>query len=122
MGRLLTNVNPARVRPGQAGCGLLNCERDLVDLAGGVLENDIGEHGCIGLLRQVRAEADADVEGPVEAQVDGWAELVHRFAFQADAAAVAASSRALISESPLYQGRWVTWRRPVNVRVLQRTS
>ena len=47
-----------------------------MDLAGGVLENDIGEHGSIGLVRQVRAEADADVEGPVEAQVDGWAELV----------------------------------------------
>ena len=56
----------------------------LVDLAGGVLENDVGEHSSIGLVRQVRAEADADVEGPVEAQVDGWAELVHRFAFQAD--------------------------------------
>ena len=47
-----------------------------MDLAGGVLENDMGEHGSIGLVRQVRAEADADVEGPVEAQVDGWAELV----------------------------------------------
>src|SRR5208282_2574582 len=54
------------------------------DLAGGVLENDVGEHGRIGLVWQVRAEADADVEWPVNVQVDGWAELVHRLACQAD--------------------------------------
>src|ERR1019366_6687277 len=79
----LTRWLPASwAAPSPSGCHApLDC---LVDLAGGVLENDIGEHDSIGLVRQVRAEADADVEGPVEAQVDGWAELVHRFAFEAD--------------------------------------
>jgi len=56
----------------------------LADLAGGMLENNMGEHSRIGLVWQVRAEADADIEGPVDVQVDGWTELVHRFAFQAD--------------------------------------
>ena len=36
------------------------------------------------LVRQVRAEADADVERSVEVQGDRRAERVHRFAFQAD--------------------------------------
>src|SRR5664280_2114437 len=56
----------------------------LADLAGGVLENDVGEHGGVRFVRQVRTEADADVEGLVDVQVDGWAELVHGLAFQAD--------------------------------------
>ncbi len=56
----------------------------LVDLAGGVLEYDIGEQGRVGLVRHVRAEADADVERPVDAQVGRGADLAHGFAFQAD--------------------------------------
>ena len=55
----------------------------LADLARGVFQNNIGEYCRIGLIRQVRAEADAGVEGSVEVQVDGWAELVHRLALQA---------------------------------------
>jgi hypothetical protein len=56
----------------------------LMDLAGGVLKHDIGEDSRIGLVWRVRAEADASVERPVDVQADGWAEPVHRCAFQAD--------------------------------------
>src|SRR5580700_6567426 len=55
-----------------------------MDFAGGVFEDDVGEYGGIGLVRQVRAEADADVEGRVDVEGDGWAELVHGFALEAD--------------------------------------
>jgi len=54
-----------------------------VDLAGGVFENHFGEDGGVGFIGQVGAEAYAYVEGSVDAQVDGWAELVHGFAFEA---------------------------------------
>ncbi len=55
----------------------------LVDLTGGVFQNHIGEYRSIRRLRKVRAKADAYVERSVEVQVDGRAELMHRFAFQA---------------------------------------
>jgi len=55
-----------------------------VYLAGGVLERDLGEHSRVGLVRHVRAEADPDVEGPVDLQLGGRTNLVHGFAFQAD--------------------------------------
>jgi hypothetical protein len=43
--------------------------RLLVNLAGGVFQNDVGEHCRIGLIRQVRAEADADIEVPERLQI-----------------------------------------------------
>ena len=36
-----------------------------------VFEDDVGEDGGVGLVGQVGAEADADVEGLVEVEGDG---------------------------------------------------
>src|SRR5882757_4534005 len=58
--------------------------RGLVDLAGGVFEDDVREHCGVCLVGQVRAEADTGVEGTVEMQLDGWAELMHRLALEAE--------------------------------------
>src|ERR1019366_6370865 len=56
----------------------------LAHLSRGVLEKDIRKHGAIGLVRQVRAEADPHIERCVEVQDDRRSELRHRFALQAD--------------------------------------
>src|ERR1039458_6720521 len=50
-------------------------EEKSAHLTGGVFENDIGEHRGVGLVRQVRAEADADIERPFDVQVDRRTEL-----------------------------------------------
>ena len=56
----------------------------LVDLACGIFEDDVREHRGVCLVGQVRAEADTGVEGTVEVQLDGWAELMHRLALEAE--------------------------------------
>src|SRR5277367_5905344 len=56
----------------------------LLDFAGSVFQDDVGEDGGVGFVREVRAEADACVKGSVQMEGDGWAELVHGFAFKAD--------------------------------------
>jgi len=55
-----------------------------VDLAGGVFEDDVREYCGVGLVGQVRAEADTGVDGTIEVQLDGWAELMHRLALEAE--------------------------------------
>jgi len=55
-----------------------------VNSAGGVFENDVGQGGGVGFIWLMGAEADAGVEGSVYVEVDGRAEWVHWFAFQAD--------------------------------------
>ena len=55
-----------------------------MEFAGGVLQHYIRENGGVGFVGQVRAEADADVEGFVEMEGDGWAELMHGFSFEAE--------------------------------------
>src|ERR1700720_3104603 len=62
---------------------LVMCYR-LVDLAGGVFEDDVREQCGVCLVGQVRAEADAGVEGTVEMQLDGRAELMHQLALEAE--------------------------------------
>src|ERR1039457_4871518 len=56
----------------------------LLNFAVRVLDNNIREHRPVGFVRQVRAEADAGVEWPVNVQADGRAELMHRFSLQTD--------------------------------------
>jgi hypothetical protein len=47
-------------------------------------EAEVPLQSSIGLVRQMRAEADANVKRSVEVKVNRWAELLHRFALQAD--------------------------------------
>src|ERR1700733_811463 len=80
------STKPARkvvARPTATGLLMHSPWLLLVDFACGVFQNHVGYNCGIRGLRQVRAEADAYVKGPVEVQVDGRAELVHRFALQA---------------------------------------
>src|ERR1017187_7592159 len=56
----------------------------LAHLSRGVLEKDIRKHGAIGLIGQVRAEADPHIERCVEVQGNRRSELLHRFALEAD--------------------------------------
>ena len=56
----------------------------LADLARGVLKDNVGQNRGVGFVRQVRAEADAGIERPVDVQMDGRPELMHRLAFRAD--------------------------------------
>ena len=55
-----------------------------MDIACGVLEDDVREDGCVGFGGEVGAEAYADVERAFEGEFEGWAQLVHRFALKAD--------------------------------------
>ncbi len=82
LGALTTRCDGATARREQCLAGnvfdvlrflrlLLLVEKLSADLAGGVLEHNVGEHRRVGLVRQVRAETDADVEGSVEVQVMG---------------------------------------------------
>jgi len=49
--------------------------------AGGVFAHHVGQHRCVGLVRHMRTEADADVERPVEVELNGGSDLVHGLAF-----------------------------------------
>src|ERR1700761_4384833 len=64
--------------------GVIRCADALVDLAGSVDEDDVGEDGGVGLVGGVGPEADAGVERLGKMQRDGWAELVHGLAFEGD--------------------------------------
>jgi len=59
-------------------------EKNLANFASGIFENDVRKHSRVRFIRQVRAETDANIKRPVEVQVNGRAELVHRFAGHAD--------------------------------------
>src|ERR1019366_1573879 len=65
---------PNRWRPSCRPAGLAaGAAAGLVDRSRGVLEYDLGEDRGVGLVRQVGAEPDADVEGPVNLQADAGA-------------------------------------------------
>ena len=51
---------------------------------GGIYQQHIGDDGLVGRGRLVGAESDSDVEGAIQVQLDGIADLVHRFAVHAD--------------------------------------
>ena len=55
-----------------------------MDMAGGVIQRDVGEHGGVGFIRHVRAKTDAYIKRSVQRQCNGRAELVHRLAVHAD--------------------------------------
>ncbi len=55
-----------------------------MDSAGGVLKQDTGKYGCIGLVWQMRTKTDAGIERPIQVKSHGRPELVHRFACQTD--------------------------------------
>ncbi len=55
-----------------------------MDFAGGVFEDYVGEDGGVGFVGQMGAEAYAYVEGLIEVEGDGRAELMHGFAFEAE--------------------------------------
>jgi len=75
--------NPGGGAPHDSWSGQSSEKDWLLGLAGGVFEHDIGHHSGIGFIWHVGAEADADVKGAIEMQVDGWAEWVHGLTFQA---------------------------------------
>jgi len=52
--------------------------------AGGVLQDHVGKYRRLGLIRQMRAEADPHVERSIDVQTHRRTELVHRFAILAD--------------------------------------
>jgi hypothetical protein len=56
-------------------------KRILANLAGGVLEDNVGNYRRVGFVRHVGAKADADIKRSVKVEVHGGADLVHRFAF-----------------------------------------
>src|ERR1700679_2086654 len=65
---------------GQGAAGIAG----LMYVACGVFKDDVRQHRRIHRFRQVRAEADADVERPVEMEFDWRAKLMHGLAVEAD--------------------------------------
>ena len=55
-----------------------------VNFTGFVFKHDVRNYSRVNRCRQMRTEADANVERCVEMERDRWAELVHRLALQAD--------------------------------------
>src|ERR1017187_1098177 len=58
--------------------------RALPHLPGRILQHKVGQHTRIQRGRQVGAEANTNIERPVEVDLDWRTELMHRFAFEAD--------------------------------------
>lgn len=55
----------------------------LVDLARGIHKNNGGQHCRIRIVGQMRAKTNANIEWPIDVQLDGSTELVHRLAIHA---------------------------------------
>ena len=55
-----------------------------VNFTGFVFKHDVRNYSRVNRCRQMRTEADANVERCVEMERDRWAELVHRLTLQAD--------------------------------------